>query len=82
MHVCAHAHTPSQPPPLSYHHLWKMSTVDPCNSLHLSSLLFKRLASILEHKKNTPSNLDNDRENDSEPVSSKLHYIYYGGIRR
>jgi len=81
MHV--HAHTPSQPPPPSYHHhLWKMSTVDPCNSLHVSSPLFKCLASILEHKKNTPSNLDNDRENNSESLSSKLHYIYYGGFRR
>lgn len=65
-HVCTRTPSPHQHH-RQHHCLWQMSTIDPCNSLNISYLLFKCLASILEHKKNTLNNLDNDREKDSEP---------------
>lgn len=77
--MCTHTHTHTHHHHhhhLYHNHLWQMSTTDPCNSLYLYSILFKCLAFIFEHKKNTPSNLDNDRENDSEPqLSSKLYRL-------
>lgn len=54
--------------------LWQMSAIDPCDSLNISYLLFKCLASILEHKKIFLVIWTMIEKNDSEP-SCHQNYI-------